>query len=678
MREKRPRPNRAALLVGLLPALPALAVEPVTVTAPRLERPLAETPAAITRVEREGPAGRRGLTLDEGLAAVPGVYFQNRHNFAQGLRISSRGFGARAAFGIRGLRLRLDGLPLTLPDGQSQVDTIPLEAVTSVEVRRGPASVLYGNATGGVVDIHTAEGRAMAHSPVARFQAGSYGFRKAHARGGGADGDWAHHVTGSLRQLDGYREQSAADKRLLRASATRRWAGGRELRLIAGAMDTPYAEDPGGLTREQMAADPAQADADAVTLDAGQEVDQQDLGAVWTDPASLPGEITARVFLSRRDFQQQLPFVYPGAENRVAYERAFYGTRLAYRDGGVLAGRALEAVVGVDADRQADDRARYVVDETRTVQDQTVDERQTATAAGVFTRVGLALGAATDLTVGLRLDRLRLAVDDRHPASPDDSGGRTFTEPSAGIGLTRALGRHTLYANLTTAFESPTFVELADPAGGGGLNPTLEPQRAFNREIGARGPVAGGRYELAVFSVRVRDELVPFEEDGREFYENAASTRREGVEAGLRLTPAAGWEARAALTVADYRFSDFRARDGHEYDGNRLPGLPPYHGSLQVRRQGERGFGELVLRHAGPVYVDNANSERAGAYTVVGLRAGWHRPLSGDRRLTLFAGVDNLLDAAYAANVRVNMNDSRAYYEPAPGRSLHGGVEVGF
>ena len=239
----------AGCLAAVAAAAEEAALEPVTVTAPRLERPLAETPAAVTRVDGEQRRGRRGVTLDEGLEAVPGVFFQNRHNFAQGLRISSRGFGARAAFGIRGLRLRVDGLPLTLPDGQSQVDTIDLDSVTSVEVRRGPASVLYGNATGGVIDLRTAEGFAMARSPVVSMQAGSFGRRKANVRAGGTSGDWAYHASGTPLSVGGHRDQSAVAKRLGRVSVTRLFAGGRELRLIAGAMDTPFAEDPGGLTR---------------------------------------------------------------------------------------------------------------------------------------------------------------------------------------------------------------------------------------------------------------------------------------------------------------------------------------------------------------------------------------------------------------------------------------------
>ena len=670
------------MVAGCLAAVAAAAeeatLEPVTVTAPRLERPLAETPAAVTRVDGEQRRGRRGVTLDEGLEAVPGVFFQNRHNFAQGLRISSRGFGARAAFGIRGLRLRVDGLPLTLPDGQSQVDTIDLDSVTSVEVRRGPASVLYGNATGGVLDIRTAEGFAMARSPVVRLQAGSHGFRKANLRAGGASGPWAHHLSATAQALAGHRDQSASEKRLIRVSGTRLFDGGRELRLIAGAMDTPFAEDPGGLTREQMAEDPTQADPDAVLLDAGQTVDQQDVGAVWTDPDTLPGELTARAFASRRDFQQQLPFVYPGAENRVGYQRVFYGTRLEYADEAVWAGRPVEGLVGIDADRQVDDRVRHVVDADRVVRDQTVDERQTATATGAFARLGVALTEATGVTLGLRLDRLRLAVDDRLANPTDESGARTFTEPSTGLGITHGLGGHTFYANVTTAFETPTFVELADPAGGGGFNPDLEPQQAVNREVGVRGPAGGaGSYELAVFSVRVRDELVPFEQDGRTFYENAAGTRREGIEAGLELVPAAGWTVQGAVTLADYRFTEFESRAGDDYTGNRLPGLPPYHGDLKVRREGQRGFAEAALRHVGPVYADNANSEETDPYTVADLRAGWHWSLAGDRRLTLFGGVDNVFDAAYAANVRVNMTNTRAYYEPAPGRTFHAGLELG-
>lgn len=671
----------------LLPCLSALFSAPVsaeaddasgiTVTAPRLERSLEREPAALTRLEGRALApARSGRNLGEVLEAVPGIAVTNRHNFAQGVRLSSRGFGARSAFGIRGLRLHLDGLPLTLPDGQSQVDTVDLDSVVATEVRRGPASVPYGNAAGGVVDLRTAEGFTGPDGARLALQGGSHGLRKAHLRVADADeaGAW-HLAAGDLSQT-GHRDQSRVDKRLARFSTTRLLAGGRELRIIAGAMDTPFAEDPGGLTRAQWEADRGAADPDAVTLDAGQRADQQDAGVIWRDPASLPGEIRARLFASRRDFEQQLPFYFenegePAAENRVGYQRAFHGLRLAYGDDRRWGGVPVTALVGLDADRQADDRVRFVVDEQRRVQEQTVDERQTATAAGLFARAGFGLGAASEVTLGLRLDRLRLAVDDRHAGSVDDSGSRTFTEPSGGLGITRQWGEQTLYANATTAFESPTFVELADPDGGGGMNPDLEPQRAVNREVGARGPLGdAARWELALYSVRVRNELIPFERAGRDFYENAGSTRREGVEAGLDWAPAAGWSLRAALTAADYRFVDFEDREGNDYGGNELPGLARWRGELVARRDLGPGGLALAARYQGRRFADNANEVRVGPRTVADLRAHWRR---GGWRL--FAAVENVADVDYPANIRVN-NDAGYYFEPAPGRALRVGLAI--
>ena len=648
----------------------------ITVTAPQLERPVEEIPAAVTRLEEEElePA-RSGRTLDEVLEAVPGVRFDNRYNFAQGVRVSSRGFGARAAFGIRGLRLQVDGVPLTLPDGQSQVDAVDLDSVIASEVRRGPASVLHGNATGGILDLQTAEGFTGPDGARLTLQGGSHGFRKAYLRAAGAGDGGAWHAAVSDLSQEGHRDQSAVDKRLVRLSTTRLLEAGRELRLIVGAMDTPFAEDPGGLTREEMERDPGMADPDAVTLDAGQRVDQQDVAAIWRDPASLPGEVTARLFASRRDFQQQLPFYFevagePAAENRVGYRRLFYGARLAWSREGRWAGRPVDGLVGLDVDRQADNRERHVVDETRTVREQTVDERQTATSTGLFGRLGMAAGEATGIILGLRLDRLRLAVDDRLPEPADDSGSRTFAEVSGGLGLTRAVGEQTLYANLTTAFESPTFVELADPDGGGGMNPDLEPQRAVNREVGARGPLGDtARWELALYSVRVRNELIPFERAGRDFYENAGSTRREGVEAGLDWASSGGWSLRAAFTAADYRFVDFEDREGNDYGGNELPGLARWHGELVARRDLGPGGVALAVRNQGRRFADNANEVRVAPRTVADLRAHWRR---GGWRL--FAAVENLADADYPANIRVN--NGPGYFEPAPGRTLRLGLAI--
>jgi len=673
--------TRAALLLALSVTATPLAADgigPILITAPRIERNLLDTPAAVDRVgEREIRQGRRGLTLDESLQQIPGLFFQNQYNFAQGLRISTRGFGARAPFGIRGIHLRVDGFPETLPDGQSQTDGIALESAQRIEVIRGPATVAYGNAAGGVIDVTTADGSGMAYSPVLSADFGSHGYRSAGVEVGGATDRWAHHVSATALRSDGYRDQSHAERQRMNAKVTRSLGDDRELQAVLTLLDNPVAEDPGGLTADELAADRTAAAPNAVALDSGQRAEQQRLGLTWRDGGVAGGALTLRTFYARRDFEQQLPF--PGS-SLLGFDRDHYGAGAEYARATEVAGMPLNTMIGLDAARQVDDRFRFGVDGSGVIQSRTADERQQATATGLFAQGDLAVTDRLDLSAGLRLDRVRFEIDDDLVADGDDSGQRTFDEASVALGgLYTVVPGHRVYANVSTGFETPTFTEFADPDGTGGFNPDLEPQRALNREIGARGRIGGSRlrYDVALFRVEVRDEIVSFQQGGRDFFENAARTQRDGLELGLdwiageRLTLAAAW------TWSDYRFERFVDRDGNDFGGNRLPGLPEQQLYLEADWRDAAGhYARIETRLVDEVFADNANTVDVDGYGTVNLRIGRSWTRSG-RKLDAWFGIDNLTDETYVANVRVNASADR-YFEPAPERTVSLGLELAF
>jgi iron complex outermembrane receptor protein len=657
-------------------------LEGIKVTAPRLERNALDTPAAVTVVEEQSiQRGRQRRSLDESLGTVPGLFFQNRYNFAQGLRISSRGFGARAPFGVRGLHIRLDGLPLTLPDGQSQLDTIDLDSAQRIEVRRGPASVLYGNATGGVIDITTADGTDMRHNALIRADTGSYEYNRINARVGGSSEDWAHNVSVTRLDFGGFRDQSRVKRTRLNAKVRHELGDGHSLTGIATLLDAPVGEDPGGLTARQVASDRSQATRFARRLDAGQEVTQQRLGMVYEGDVGT-GELTARAHYTRRDFEQQLPF--PGS-SLIGFERDFFGAGITYEDELAGAGPGREPVrfvIGADWDRQIDDRERFIVDPQGRVVRQTEREEQRATAFGMFAQADIPLGAAWTATLGVRGDRTRLTIDDQFAADGDQSGERTFDEPSYLAGLSyRPSPNHQIYANLATAFETPTFTEFANPDGGG-FNPDVEPQQALNREIGARGSWGGMLdYEVALFSVRVEDELVAFEasegpETDRTFFENAGRTRRNGLELGLDWFIGDAWRLKTSYTYADYEFRVFN-EDGQSLRGNQLPGIPRHEASAELLWEPSLdSYVGLATQVVDSVYVDNTNSAEAAGYALAHLRAG-HTWRHDDGQITLYGRLRNLFDRAYPANVRININ-SDGFFEPAPGRHGFVGLEIGF
>ena len=648
----------------------------VEVSAPRLARELYATPAAVSTIDQDAIAqGQQRVRLDESLNRVPGVFLQNRDNFAQGQRISIRGFGARAPFGVRGITVMVDGIPYTLPDGQAQLDAIDLDSAERIEVIRGPSSVLYGNAAGGVIDITTADGRDNPGTRL-RMGAGSDGYQKMALQNGGVQGDWSHHISLTALNVDGYREQSSTEKYLLNAKLRRELGSDRALTAIINLLDNPRSEDPGALNAREVAEGRDQAAPNSLALDAGQTVDQQLIGLQYEDLSAGEGELYLKGFIAQRDFEQQLPFV---GSSRLGYQRDYMGASAEYHHEVTLGNLPLNYIVGVDAARQKDDRFRNDVNPQGAVGEPLADETQTATSTGVFAQGDLALSELLTLSLGTRFDRVDLDVDDDFAADGDQSGQRTFNEWSGSAGLSyRYRPQHQAYINTGTAFETPTFSEFANPAGGG-FNPSVEPQKAWNREVGLRGyiePLALD-YDVALFSVRVRDELVPYDEGGRTFYQNAGDTNRDGVELALGWQLADQWRLDSALTLARYEFDEF-ATPSERFDGNRIPGLPEQTWVNQLTWENlDERFATLETEYVGDLVADNANQTAVDSYWLVNLRVGDGWQLSQQTRLSAYVGLRNLLDEEHYSNVRLNGTFGR-FYEPAPGRSVYGGVELSF
>lgn len=677
-----PRPNPFSALALVLSAgaigvasAESVRLEPITVTSPRVERDITETPQAVSVIEPEDiQQGRQGLQLDESINRVPGVFTQNRYNFAQNLRVSIRGFGARAPFGIRGIRVLVDGIPETLPDGQSQVDAIDLESVDRIEVIRGPSSAIYGNAAGGVIDITTMEGPDEPYAEL-RTTFGSHDFQRYGVRGGGRVGDWAGHISAWELAYDGYRDQSETRKRLLNTKGSYDVDEQRRITAVFTALDQPKGQDPAGLNRNQVRDDRRQASANALALDSGQRVRQQRLGVTYEDNAVLPGQITARAFYTNRDFRQQLPFPGPSL---IRFDRDFYGAGLEYSDVGNLFGVGTRYTLGAEAQWQRDSRDRYVVLPGAGRVRQTQDAVESAETVGLFAQNDFLLTERLTVTLGGRFDKLRLKIDDRL-GNGAASGRESFSEASGTAGLSyRLFPQHTVYANVGTAFESPSFTEFYDPTDPDvGFEPGLDPQKALNFEVGVKGFLGdNARYEITAFTVETRDEILQVSEDSDtpDQFENVGRTRRNGIEAGIEYFFTRRFSASGAYTWSDFRF---RTNQGDVTErGKRLPGLPRH-----------AFFGELAWREPGGVYAiadtllvshvfgDNANDERVAGYGVVNARIGRTQQV-GAVEFETFIAVNNILNNEYIENVRVNAGSN--FLEPAPERNTFAGVRARF
>lgn len=672
------------LLLGGLVAPPAAVSQEqsgsdILVTAPIMERSLYETPAALSVVQQPAiQEGQPQLKLDESLAQVPGIFLQNQDNFAQGERIAIRGFGARAPFGVRGVTVMVDGIPYTLPDGQAQLDAIDLNSAERIEVIRGPASVLYGNAAGGVISVTTADGRRKPDQTSVRMTGGSDGLGQISVSNSQSNGPWSHNISATALNYEGYRDNAKVEKYLLNTKLRRELGNDRSLTAILNLLQNPRSEDPGALTAEQVAEAPSQAGRFTKEYRTGQTVDQQVLGLQYQDLSAGPGEFRAKIFYMRRNFEQQLP--YFGA-SRIDYDRDYFGASADYRQSFEISGLPFSYVAGVEAREQRDDRIRRH-NSGSGPEGLEEDELQTATALGIFAQGDLNLTDKVILSVGGRFDRVRMKIDDSFSSDGDQSGNRKFREWSGSAGLSyRYHESHQAYANISTAFETPTFSEFANPAGVGGLNPETEPQKSRNHELGLRGALNNGvSYDLTLFWVDVRDELIPYQlsgPDDRTFYRNAGDTTRKGFEAAAGWLFSPSWSAETALTLATYKFDEYRV-GGAGYDNNRLPGLPEQTWSNRLQWNGLGGsFATVEARYIGDMVADDANDVEVDDYWLLNMRAGNNLYAGQNLLLKGFAGVRNLTDRDHFANVRINASSDR-YFEPAAGRTWYAGLEFVF
>lgn len=653
-------------------------ISEIIVTATRLDQAARSVPSAISVVSGdEIQHARQQLALDEALASVPGVFFQNRYNFAQDLRIAIRGFGARSNFGVRGIKILVDGIPETLADGQSQVDSIDLSSVRQVEVLRGPASALYGNAAGGVISIQSERGSTEPYAD-ARVAVGDYGYRKYQVKTAGAAGRLDYLVSLSDLQIDGYREHSEAENTQLNSRFLFRFNDNTEVGWAISATDQPVSNDPGGVTRADATANPRGARDRNVDFDAGEALDQQKLGLSFKHVFTDGSELRARSYNLTRDFRNRLPFTGGGT---VVFDRAFAGGGISYTRGFALGNIQHRVVAGFDHDRQRDDRQRF--DNNSGIQGVLVlDQLERVTSTGIFVQDEISVSDRLEVTLGLRYDDIEFDISDAFLADGNDSGARSIDDVSPSIGFLYDVGaQHSVYGSIATAFETPTTTEFANPDGSGGFNPILEPQKSTSYELGLRGGLdESARYELVIFRIDVDDELIPFEiasSPGRDFFVNAGKSARRGIELSLRAEPVPGLNLALAYTWSKFEFETFIDANGNDYSGNTIPGIPDTFVHVDMSYVHESGFfAALDALYTDELFADNANSSEVRGATVANMRFGLKKTFD-KLDIEPFIGISNVFDTDFTANVRINAFGGR-YFEPGPDRNVYGGVSVRF
>ena len=694
----------AAFLAG--PALAqsdgvtAGALAPVVITGDSAWQQRWLAPGSVEVVDGEElRAGQLQINLSEGLARVPGLVVRNRQNYAQDLQISVRGYGARAPFGVRGVRLYVDGIPASAPDGQGQAANFPIGSADRIEVIRGPFSALYGASAGGVIALYTQDGARPTEWRTG-VAAGSNGLWRLSTQLSGQTGTpaqpgWSYTLDAGKFATDGERPQSAASRSTGNLKLSRAHEGGRTVLLLN--RQSSLALDPLGLTRAEFDADPQQTTATATQFNTRKSVSQTQVGLAWEQALGQGHRIELLGYGGQRAVRQ-FQAIPTGAQTPagsaggvIDLDRDYWGWNARWRLDRTYDSGRLTVAAGLASDRQTEDRLGYenFVGSALGVQGRLRrDETNRASTLDPYIQAEWRTPATT-LTAGLRHSRVRFTSADRYivAGNPDDSGATQYDGFSPVLGIRRELTPQLqAFASVGRGLETPTLNEVAYRTGGlTGLNPALNASRSLSAEAGLRGRQGWGSWSATLFETRTQDEIVVLSNSGgRSTFQNAGRTRRHGLE----LSGVMQWGP-VTITPA-YTWMDARYRDGFltctaspcatpnvpVAAGNRLPGLAKQQAYLQLAW--EPGWANSVwtleATHTGRMAVNDRNTDATAASTLfnVGVRFEQNR---GDWTWREFLRIDNVTDRAHAGSVIVNEGNNR-FFEPGPGRSVYVGVEL--
>jgi len=631
----------------------------VEVSALRAKVNVLEAPLSLS-VETISPnwAGP-SRSLQEYLAAIPGVFTLNSSNYAQDLRISIRGFGARAGFGIRGIILVVDGVPETTPDGQGQLDNLPLSLIRKISVIRGPSALRYGNASGGVIAINTLSPGGEGLNSVSVLT-GGFGQRQASLTNGFGDNKNSYLLHFTSQKIEGFREHSSVENNILNFKSSHQLSDKTKLNIQLNHLSSPIAKDPGGITSEEFESDPFSARELNVTYNAGERLTHSKVGASVVSEISAKMVLSAYGFYSERDFDAFLPFENGGVVN---LNRTYggQGSSLAYDSGD------WNFQLGYDWASQKDHRQRY-----RNIQgvigEQTLNQNEIFKSLGGYF-IGEWQKNNLMLNGGLRYDNNILSVEEQFLSNGDGSDEMNLSAFSPQFGFSYRLNAFSLFGGYSSGYETPTLSELSAKADGeGGFNKNLDIQQARQIELGLRYQSEKLQGSIVGYSITTKNDILPYESasfPSQTLYQNIGETRRAGIE----------WEANYQPTpIVNIQANYNRAKNTIEngnFDGMQIPGIAKDFGQLSVSREITEKMTLNYRRiYRGELFANNDNTVSIPKINVDHLELIWNT-----KGVTLSGGIQNLFDKTYSDNIRINAFGGR-FYETALPRQVYTRVSV--
>lgn len=669
--------------------LPTLHVE-----ATRTDTTYLQTPASVFRVDAPQLDTSSQVNLTEVVKGIPSLQIRNRENYAQDLQLSMRGFGARSTFGVRGIRLYVDGIPATMPDGQGQTSNIDLSSLDHVEVLTGPFSSLYGNSSGGTILTSTKEGQGK-DSIELSYSGGSHDKSRAGlVLQGGAKGanEPSYVISSSYFDTNGYREHSGAEKVLNNAKLSWNLDDGSKINWVTNYVKI-HADDPQGLTHDQWNANPKQQVPFLKQFNVRKDIEQTQTGVTWSKPINDKNELYAMAYLGNRQVTQyqSIPKSTQDASINHAggvidFERNYYGADFRWTGKELLPNTTLS--VGVAVDVMDEDRKGF--ENFNLVNGQPSygvkgnlrrDEDNTLWNIDPYLQASWQFLPTWRLDAGVRYSNVHYKSEDRYLSNGDDSDKTDYDKvlPSAALSW-QILPELMAYVSYAKGFETPTFTEMAyRPDGLSGFNFDLTASTSDTYETGLKSQNHLGDFTLAVFQTKTKDDIVSAgNSNGRSTFRNADKTLREGVEFAWNKKLWRDLTATASYTYLDATFDADIPASGSVaqiQSGNAIPGIAKNQAYASLAWQPTHGlYGSVDVQYMDKVYVNDTNSDAAPSYSVTSANVGYAWVM-GDWKVNSFARVDNLFDKNYAGSVIVNDGNGR-YFEPADGRNWSAGLRV--
>ncbi|RSP57281.1 TonB-dependent receptor [Acinetobacter baumannii] len=669
--------------------LPTLHVE-----ATRTDTGYLQTPASVFRIEAPQVDSSSQVNLTEVVKGIPSLQIRNRENYAQDLQLSMRGFGARSTFGVRGIRLYVDGIPATMPDGQGQTSNIDLSSLDHAEVLTGPFSSLYGNSSGGTILTSTKEGQGK-DSIELSYSGGSHDKSRAGlVLQGGAKGanEPSYIISSSYFDTDGYREHSGAEKVLNNAKLSWNLDDGSKINWVTNYVKI-HADDPQGLTHDQWNANPKQQVPFLKQFNVRKDIEQTQTGVTWSKPINDKNELYAMAYLGNRQVTQyqSIPKSTQDASINHAggvidFERNYYGADFRWTGKELLPNTTLS--VGVALDAMDEDRKGF--ENFNLVNGQPSygvkgnlrrDEDNTLWNIDPYLQASWQFLPTWRLDTGVRYSNVHYKSEDNYFSNGDDSGKTDYDKVLPSVALSwQILPELMAYVSYAKGFETPTFTEMAyRPDGQSGFNFDLTASTSDTYETGLKSQNQLGDFTLAVFQTKTKDDIVSAgNSNGRSTFRNADKTLREGVEFAWNKKLWRDLIATASYSYLDATFdADIPALGNIAQisSGNAIPGIAKNQAYASLAWQPSHGlYGGVDVQYMDKVYVNDTNSDAAPSYSVTSANVGYAWVM-GDWKVNSFARVDNLFDKKYVGSLIVNDGNSR-YFEPADGRNWSAGLRV--